>query len=192
MSKLVLEEAGSSAGLTLDRHLFARLRDVTIDTTPWHRRLWEVGSVLTLREVHEAAQWLETQVLSPAAMRWMCRDMERQAAGDQGIGGPEMRRQLRDTLRADLSAHSRHRRRLAQLIDMIDEGYVSRWTAAVHASQAATAERLARAIAAHLLDRGYSMRHLHHEFRHLASGGATIADVSELAERMATDSPRDF
>jgi hypothetical protein len=135
MSKSVLVEAGSSAGLTLDRHLFARLRDVTIDTTPWHRHLWEIGSVLALREVQEAAQWLETQVLSPAAMRWMCRDLERQAAGDQGIGGPEMRRQLRDTLRADLSAHSRHRRRLAQLIDMIDEGYVSRWTAAVHGSQ---------------------------------------------------------
>lgn len=192
MSKSILDTADPAGGLAFERHLFARLWDATIETVPWHRRLWDTGTVLTLREAHEAAEWLEAQVLSQSAMQWLCRDLERQAGADLGIGGPEARRQLRATLQAGLPLHSRHRRRLGQLIDMIDEGYVARWIAAAQAPGGASAERVARAISSHLLDRGYSMRYVHQVIRALTAAGASLAELRDEAERLAGASPHDF
>ena len=63
-----------------------------------------------LRELYEAGPWVDAQVLSPAALQWLCRDLERIAGDDAGVGAPEVRRQLREVLRADLSQHSQDRR----------------------------------------------------------------------------------
>jgi len=133
-------------------HLAARLLEFTADTTPWQRRLWGLGTVLALREACEAGQWIDAQVISPAALQWLCRDLERTAGDDNGIGESEVRRQLRDALHADLSEHSRHRRRLQELALLIEDSYISRWTEATIAPRGVSPERLARALAAHLLD----------------------------------------
>ena len=179
-------------GHVFGEHLSARLLDFTADTTPWQRRLWDLGTVLALREAYEAGQWIDAQVLSQAAMHWLCQDLERLAGGDRGVGEPEVRRQLRDTLRADLSEHSRHRRRLYELIDLINEAYVTRWAAAADAPQGVTPERLARAVATHLLDRGYSMGFLHRTVRRMAAAGVTTGDLLDEAARLASASPRRF
>jgi hypothetical protein len=173
-------------------HFAARLLDFTADTTPWQRRLWNVGTVLALREVCEAGQWIGAQVLSPAALHWLCRDLERLAGDDTGVGEPEVRRQLQGALRADLSEHSRHRRRLHELINLIDESYIARWVVAADASTGASPERLSRAVAAHLLDRGYSMGFLHRTVRHLMAAGATTGDLLDEAAQLASASSRQF
>ena len=152
MSNPVSPRTPSLTGQVLSGPFGARLLDFTGDTTPWQRRLWSLGTAQALRELYEAGPWVDAQVLSPAALQWHCRDLERLAGDDAGLGAPEVRRQLREVLRADLSEHSRHRRRLRELIALIDESYIPRWTAAVDASQAVSSERLARAVAAHLLD----------------------------------------
>jgi len=115
MSNPVSLRTTSLTGQMLGGPFGARLLDFTGDTTPWQRRLWSLGTALALREVYEAGPWVDAQVLSPAALQWLCRDLERLAGDDAGLGAPEVRRQLREVLRADLSEHSRHRRRLREL-----------------------------------------------------------------------------
>ena len=130
-------------GNRFGEHVAARLLEFTADTTPWPRRLWDVGGVLALREVFEAGEWVDAQVLSDTAMRWLCQASERLVVGrDRGLGEPEVRRQLRDVLHADLSEHSRHRRRLSQLIDLVDDGYLKRWAEATDSQQGVSPERL--------------------------------------------------
>ncbi len=192
MSNLVSLSAAQLTGHAFGGQLAARLLDFTTESTPWQRRLWSVGTVLALREVYEAGPWVDAQVLSPAAAQWLCRDLERLAGDDAGLGAPELRRQLREVLRADLSEHSRHRRRLRELIAIIDDSYVLHWAATADASQAVSSERLARAVAAHLLDRGYTMAFLYRTVRQLAETDATVGDFLAAARQLASASPRQF
>lgn len=94
----------SLSGHAFGRRFVTRSLDFTADTTPWQRRLWSLGTVMALREVYEAGPWVDAQVLSPAASHWLCRDLERVAGDDSGVGAPEVRRQLQEALRADLSS----------------------------------------------------------------------------------------
>jgi hypothetical protein len=192
MSNSVSPTTAPLAGQVLSGPFGARLLDFTGDTTPWQRRLWGLGTVLALRELYEAGPWVDAQVLSPAALQWLCRDLERLAGDDAGLGAPELRRQLREVLRADLSEHSRHRRRLRELITLINESYIPRWTAAVDASPVMSWERLARAVAAHLLDCGYSMGFLHRTIRRLIAAEATVGDFLAEADQLASASTREF
>jgi hypothetical protein len=192
MSNLVSLRTAPLAGQALTGEFGARLLDLTGETAPWQRRLWSLGTVLALRELHEAGPWVDAQVLSPAALQWLCRDLERLAGDDAGLGAPEVRRQLREALRADLSRHSRHRRRLHELTALIDESYIPRWTAAADDPGGVSSERLARAVAAHLLDRGYSMGFLHRALRRRIAAGATVGDFLAEAGQLASASPRQF
>jgi len=192
MSNLVSLGTVPLADQILSGQFGARLLDFTGETTPWQRRLWSLGTVLALRELHEAGPWVDAQVLSPAAMQWLCRDLERVAGDDAGLGAPEVRRQLREVLRADLSQHSRHRRRLHELIALIDESYMPRWTAVADAPEGVSSERLARAVVAYLLDRGYSMGFLHRTLRRRIAAGATVGDFLAEAGQLASASPRRF
>jgi hypothetical protein len=189
MSDPVSLKTAPLAGQALSGQFGARLLDLTGETTPWQRRLWSVGTVLALRELHEAGTWVDAQVVSPAALRWLCRDLERLAGDDAGLGTPEVRKQLREALRADLSRHSS---RLHELIAIVDELYISRWTAAADDLVAVSSERLARAIVAHLLDRGYSMGFLHRTLRRRIAAGSTVGDFLAEAARLASASPRRF
>ena len=173
-------------------HLAARLLEFTADTTPWQRRLWCLGTVLALRETCEAGQWIDAQVISPAALQWLCRDLERTAGDDSGIGEPEVRRQLRDALHANLSEHSRHRRRLQELTLLIENSYIPRWAEAANTPRGVSPERLARALAAHLLDRGYSTGFLHRVVRQRIAQGATVGDLLDEAAVLASASLRQF
>jgi hypothetical protein len=192
MSNLISLRTAPLVGQALSEQFGARLLELTGETTPWQRRLWSLGTVLALRELHEAGPWVDAQVLSPAALQWLCRDLERLAGDDSGLGTPELRRQLREALRADLSQHSRHRRRLRELIALIDESYIPRWTTAADSPEGVSSERLARAVAAHLMDRGYSTGFLHRTLSRRIAAGATIGDFLAEAGQLASASLRQF
>ena len=138
-----------------------------------------------------AGPWVDAQVFSPAALQWLGGDLER-LAGDAGIGGQEVRRHLRDTLHADLSEHSLHRRRLRDLISLVEESYLTRWAAALDSGRGVSAERLARAVTAHLLDGGYSMSFVYQVLRQHVTAGATVGDLLEEAARLAAAQPGQF
>lgn len=170
----------------------ARLLEFFADTTPWQRRLWDAGSVLALEEVHEASEWVQRHVLSPGALAWLARDVERLVGRDRAIGGRELRKQVTDVLRSPLVSDSRHHRRLRQLTDMIESGYLGRWADAVDSQEAPAPERLSRAVASHLLDRGYSMGYLHRWTRRTVAAGRSLGELLGEAGEFAECADKNY
>jgi hypothetical protein len=167
-------------------HVGARLRDFFADTTPWPRRLWDVSSVLALREAHEAGRWQARQVLSAGAVTWYLRALERQLGPDRGLGESKLRKLLTTLLRSGMGPDSAERRQLDQIMPMIVGGYLDRWRDAVDVGPLPSAERLARAIATHLLDLGHSSGQLHRWVRGMIEKpGATLGDLLDSACALA-------
>lgn len=128
----------SAAPLATDtyaRHVVARLLDFFAADSPWPRRLWEVSSVLALQEAAEAGDWIRMRVLSQGAVSWYLRVLERQLGPDRGLGDTQLRKELTILLRSGLAPDSCDRRRLIQLMPMITNDYLSRWTAAVDSAK---------------------------------------------------------
>ncbi|EEN86036.1 integrase [Rhodococcus qingshengii] len=173
-------------------HIFVRLLDFFSDTSPWQRRLWDTGTVLALRELDEASRWRERNVLSTSAVSWLADDIERLAGRDRGVGEKELRTQLRATLRSGVPHGSRHHRTLAQLTDLVQDGYIARWAVAVQGSSRPSPERLARAVASHLLDCGYSMGFLHRWVSGHVYGGHSLAELLDSAGALAHGSAHSF
>lgn len=164
------------------RHVVTRLFDFFSDNAPWHRRLWDAGTVLALKELIDASAWVDAQVLRPAAVKWLGADLGRIVGRDQGIGEKELRRQLGTILVSDLAFEGRTHRQLQQLTEMIEDGYLLRWTKAALSEKKPAPERLARAVAAHLLDLGFSPSHLRAWIRDLAKSGADLVEVLTAAQ----------
>ena len=167
-------------------HVGARLLEFFAGSSPWQRRLWDAGSILALREVYEAARWADRRVLSTGATSWLARDVERLVGKDRGIGDKALRQHLTTSLRSPLGFESRHHRQLLELTDMIDDGYLTRWAASVDSSSPPAPERLSRAIASHLLDRGYAMGYLHRWARNHIEGSASVSELIADAGRLAS------
>ncbi|SDZ44074.1 hypothetical protein SAMN05421504_11710 [Amycolatopsis xylanica] len=163
-------------------HVLARLLDFFQDTTPWPRGLWEVGSVLALEEAAECGDWVRMKVLSQASVAWYLHDLERRLGPDRGLGDTKLRKELTGLLRSKLPPDGRDRRRLVQLLPAIKRGYLSRWTESVDSACPPSPERLARALATHLLDSGHSSGRLNRWVRRLrACSDATLGDLLEAA-----------
>ncbi|HEY6497693.1 MAG TPA: hypothetical protein VIZ43_30805 [Trebonia sp.] len=75
---------------------------------------------------------------------------------------------------------------------LVEDSYIPRWAAAASAPRGVSPERLARALAAHLLDRGYSTGFLHRVVRQRMAQGATVGDLLDEAAELASASPRQF
>jgi hypothetical protein len=171
----------------------ARLLDFFADTSPWPRRLWEVSSVLALREAAEAGDWLRMHVLSQGAVSWYLHVLERQLGPDRGLGDTQLRKELTTLLRSGLAPDSRDRRRLIQLMPAIMNDYLPRWATSVDSVKRPSPERLARAIATHLLDCGHSSGQLHRWTRALSmESDAVLADLLSGASELADQDDRDF
>lgn len=173
-------------------HVGARLLDFFSDSAPWHRRLWDAGAVLALKELGDAAAWVDAQVLGSASVKWLGGDLSRILGRDLGIGEAELRRQLQVILKSELTYKGRKHLQLHQLTAMIEEGYLERWRIATQASKKPAPERLARAVGSHLLDMGYSSRHLYGWIRDLVQAGADIYQILESAEELAKGPIRTF
>lgn len=168
-----------------EQHVVARLFDFFSDRAPWQRRLWDAGTVMGLKEIQDAAVWADSQVLRPAAVKWLGRDLLRILGKDKGVGEKELRAQLKRVLESDLNNHSRQLRQLIQLTEMIENGYLERWLDSIHSTTKPSPERLARAIASHLLDMGYSRRHLMHWIKNLRRDNAALSEILEEAQKLA-------
>lgn len=163
-------------------HVAARLLDFFADTTPWPRRLWDVSSALALREAHEVGLWQTRQVLSVGAVTWYLRALERQLGPDRGLGDSKLRKLITELLRSGLGPNSPERRQLDQLLPMVIAGYLDRWRDTVDSGPVPSAERLARAVATHLLDLGHSSGQLHRWVRGMIEKpGPTLGDLLDSA-----------
>jgi hypothetical protein len=168
----------------------ARLIDFFNETALWQRRLWDVGTCMLLDEVIEAVDWRARGVLSASALSWLARDAERIVGRDPAAGDRVIKTQLRDSFKSTLSPGTRHLRSLVELSALIQHGYLNRWTQKLESKP--SPERLARAIAAHLLDRGYSMPFLHRWARNHLRNEASLASIMESATELADRGPQPY
>lgn len=173
-------------------HVAARLFDFFGDSTPWNRRLWDTGLVVALRELEEASLWRSRNVLSSSAIAYLAHDLEELSGKDRGVGDRDLRVHLRGVLKSGVGHGSRHHRMLTQIKDMVHEGYLRRWSASFENAGAPSPERLARAIASHLLDCGYSMSFLHRWVHKCHSEGRTLGDLLDSGAELASRGTRKF
>lgn len=129
---------------------------------PWQRRLWHVGLLTSLREAHEASFAVRDRALGPEAFGWFRDSLRARVSRDPGTGDTRQRAALQECLKGPLVAESVDHRMLGLIIDDVAEHYLDRWEAALRQPNHGFApERVARALAGHLLDAGHSQDALH-------------------------------
>lgn len=173
--------------------LLARLAEFVAEgAVPWPRRLWDIGSVLSLEELWEAGRWEARGVLTAAATDWQRNELRAIVGRDVGLGERELRRELTGLLTGRLPDPSPARRRLRQTIDQVRVGYLERWAGAVADPSPPKTERLSRTVASHLLDLGYSPAHLADWVRRLRLQHVDAVEIVESAAALARAGAREY
>lgn len=184
------ERLGDLKDSSYSRHVSARFGDFVNPATPWPRRLWNVGTFLSLEELHEAGYWVDRRVLSQSAVDWLKHDMEELLGRETALGSKDIRRELTATLKSDLTIRSDGRRRLRDIIDRSHTGYIERWAHQVATESPPDAEWASRAVVAHLLDSGHSMTGLRRW--HSMHPGLSAVDLFTAAGALVSASPTSF
>jgi len=177
------------------KHVSARLSDFVDRRTPWHRRLWGHGLVLTLKEILEASEAVSVGVLSEAALRYLISTALKLMGPDPGVGPPQQKNLLQQTLKTELRFRGLDYVTLAQLTRDIEENYLNRWAAALKTPQTAPGpERTARSIASHLLDVGLSFDFLQRwwTFNVRSKGTGALPKLVAAAHGLARETAREF
>jgi hypothetical protein len=174
----------------------ARLLDFFGQGTQWQRRLWHVSLVLGLREVLEAAEAARDGVLSDRSLAELKAHLREMAGPDPGVGSSEQRRVLQDLLSGDLSYGGHAYLELVELLPMLNESYLANWAATLSADAGRPSfERAARAIAAHLLDSGFSSTYLHKWWTYRIDhegGEKSVADLVHEALELVNRGLREY
>ena len=146
-----------------DQLVAARLLDFFGAETAWQRRLWDVGTCMTLREIVEAADAVAERALSREALDWLKGSALSLSGPDVGIGSPAERSTLTRALKGDVAQGSFDSRVIGSIVDSASRHYLDRWAAALDTAPvpAVGPERVARAIGGHLLGLGFSPEYLH-------------------------------
>ncbi len=164
--------------------------DFVGESVQWQRRLWEVGTVVTLRELREASVGIRLSALSLKAVKWLADKTASRIRDDPGVGDEQQRRAVARVVGADLTASGFHDLELSLWIADVEEHYLHRWKTAC-AGSGVSREQVARMLISFLLGEGCSREALRTWVRDLDRDTNTIAIVEliELAEaRMAAGS----
>jgi hypothetical protein len=168
----------------------ARLADFFNSGTQWHRRLWCVGISLVLEEVVEASEAVRYGTLSPEAFKFLCNSVMSVAGIDPGCGDEKQRHLLQQTLRSDLRFLGVEYHTIREIAADIRDRYLLRWADALAGPQPITRpERLARSVASHLVDLGFSSEFLHRWWTYKSRyepGARTLAELISDAHQLAT------
>lgn len=163
--------------------LHSRLADFFAYRTPWHRRLWSIGTVLGLREVVEYADACRVgRVPNTEGLRFVASSAGREVGRDPGVShlAVELRGLLAQFgVNAPDKVSRSARDELLELARRADLEYCCQWQSA---PEDVPIEVAARAIASHLLDAGFSADHL---FRWVRAKESSMGSVRECAEQMA-------
>ncbi|MEV4456079.1 hypothetical protein [Microbispora sp. NPDC049633] len=158
----------------------ARIQELLESWRPWQRRLWDVGTVLALREAVEAADWVGRHVLSQASLAWYAREsLLPRLRTDSALGDGPIRRHLHQICVRPIKPGARSQRALALLSDLVADGYLRRWRDLLTSGRVHV-ERSARCIAAHLLDEGFHQDFLRREIKTRLAGSADPADLIDF------------
>ena len=179
-----------------ENHVIARLFDFFASVNPWHRRLWEAGTVLTLKEVLEASEARNSSVLSEGSLNFLKSSVMPNAARDKGIGSKANLKSLEGLLKTELRYKGFDYLKLEVLARQVETDYLINWAAVLKNQPDCPApERTARAIAAHLLDLNFHPDFLHrwlkYQVKH-APGTPSLPDIVAEAHNLTKKNPQTF
>ena len=164
------------------------------DRAHWQRRLWNVGLVLSMREVIEAAEE-QGRSVSPAAVRMLVESTRTRLQLDPGAGSEVQVKAINRYLDGDLAADGLAHRAVRIALEDIEDNYLRRWAAMLRTSESPpNRERTARAIASHLLDAPRTPSFLHRWLTDLvaARGEIDVWDLVDEAETLLTQPGSDY
>lgn len=190
----------TTQALSLEDLITVRLRELVDARTPWHRTLWQVGSVLALREVLEYAEGVRSgAVPSNQGLIYVAQATAKQVSRDVGLGASATRQAIAEILNAGgdkvKGVHSPQQgAALEQMIRRAEHSYLQRWAKAVARQEVALqdGELVARLVIAHLLDAGFSPNHLHGWLLAEGEKGTHITDLLNQADTMCASDAAEF
>jgi hypothetical protein len=157
--------------------------DFFATSTPWQRRLWNVGALMALEEIVEASEAVRDRALGQASVDWFRESLRGRLGRDPGIGGRQQLASIQSALQTRIAAGGESHRLLAHVVTDVRECYLCRWRDALdqpnHGQQP---ERVARALASHLLDAGVSQDHLHRWLTYLRDHDGETHDAASIAK----------
>ncbi len=170
----------------------ARVQELLESWRPWQRRLWDVGTVLALREAVEAADWVGRHVLSQVSLAWYAREsLLPRLKTDSALGDGLIRRHLHQICVRPIKPGARSQRALALLLDLVADGYLRRWRDLL-TSDRVHVERSARCVAAHLLDEGFHQDFLRREIKTRLAGSTDPVDLIDLLIELESRGELDY
>lgn len=173
----------------------ARLSELLAPNTRWQRSLWSVSSTFLIAELLDACSPPQSQTLSDASQRVILDACKKEIGKDPAIPALE-KGALNQHMNKPPNPSGSAFHALAQLRRRIDDDYLMRWAQLFQAGNGGSAERAARSIAMHLLDRGFSETYLS---TWLSGKSGTIVDDAGLAQlcvdahdELASTKPKSF
>lgn len=170
----------------VDQITAARLVELLHSHTPWNRALWSLSSILTLREILEAAEANRAGILNDESVRRLGQVSIRLIGKDPGVSEAE-KQVLSDALKNAPRYDGLAYHTVSQLAEAIDKNYLPRWAAALSANPPPQPERSARSIAAYLLDKGFSSEFLHEWWTKQLYRDPTQLNLSEMCQSAHRD-----
>ncbi|MDW3689037.1 integrase [Cupriavidus sp. CV2] len=163
----------------IDKTIVLRLLELLRTDVLWHRSLWGIGTVFSLDELLDASAALQSGTLSEASVRQMVVACKRLVGKDLVLEKHEkstLNELLKDVPRFDgLAYHS-----LREMRAKIAYNYLLRFRLGLEAGTFDSVDRVARSIAAHLLDSGFSSTYLTAWFKARIDDTAPRVTLSDL------------
>jgi hypothetical protein len=180
----------------------ARALDFFDPRRQWQRRVWNVGLVLSLRELVEAPEQRSDGVVTGQSADHLRDAVSRKMESDRSFADASQLGVLRGLLRNprgrdkrySLRAGSVAQRSVRQIANDLDTHYLERWAVALRRGDHPSVEKTARAIGSHLLDSGFHPNFLHEWWLKEAASAPTVAlsDVVSAAHTLLTRSDPTF
>jgi hypothetical protein len=173
----------------------ARLLDFLDARTSWHRALWNPGLVVALKEIPEASDAVQAGVLVEKAFGFAISSTLSTASTDCGVGSKADLKALGDILKLPLRSAGLNYHAVIQIIQDIERNYLARWATDVSNEPDLNPERIARAVASHLLDIGFNSDFLHRWWKYRLSyqnPRRPLHDLIAEAHTLASSAPKDY
>lgn len=173
----------------------ARLLDFLDARTSWHRALWNPGLVLALREIPEASKAVQASVLAEKSFGFAISSTMQIASTDCGVGTRHDLKALGEVLRLPIRPEGLNYNAVTQIAKNIEQNYLSGWASEVAKNSDLAPERVARAVASHLLDIGFNSDFLHRWWKYRLNHQNPRRPLSDLiaeAHTLALSAPQTY
>lgn len=171
-----------------DEQVVGRILEMAAPATPWYRRLWQSGPLLTAGELLEVGA---LRGAAASAKRDLQADLIATLRDDAGLGShaQAIRTALpRDARDLVVGSHAWYALELATA--NAATGYLTRWATALRTGRRPPAESVARRLTAYVLDASWSPKYLHRWLTYRAVHRASTVDLPDILDEAAVDMAR--